>query len=458
MNKQELLPTLFTTRGKKPNFLIFMVEQQCDPSVYQLDEKRTPMMQEFLLNGFEFKNHYVGSSVCPSSEITLYTGQYPSLHGVTQTSGSDRTQCNSATVPMMADYLRRAGYETYWKGVASKRVVHEANQSTVAPKEKRDEVCAEEVVALLQKLDREDMEASEQWVIFSSFHSDQSCSEMMKVFQTLKKTAFYWNTVILYLSVEGQQGIRPDENCRKNRNNVFEKTIHVPLIIHSPAIIDGKKSTSMLTSHVDILPTMLGLAGIDEEEIQTLLSVDYSEVRPLVGRDLTPLVSGRKRFYRANEPIYFMTGDEGRRGLNEAPGVLVESVLQPNHIEAVVVTMRTGDEEQQEVWKYARYYDDPQYWRIPGVSDVIVTQSIPDSAGEESLSKWVTKTKTSPTPDEFELYNVTRDPLEEKNLAHPNFETPESKEIRKILSLVLEEQRRQKRLTPMRSDIGNVAI
>ncbi|WP_273833849.1 sulfatase-like hydrolase/transferase [Guptibacillus sedimenti] len=455
MNRQEPLPTLFTMRRKKPNFLIFMVDQQCDPSVNQAVEKRNLFMEELLLNGFEFKNHYVGSSAFASSEMTLYTGQYPSLHGVTQTSGFDRTPLHSAfnskTVPLMDDYLRRVGYETYWKGIAS-------NQSLVAPKEKRDEVRADEVVTLLKKLDREDTEASKQWIIFSSFRSEQSCSEMMKVFQTLKKTAFYLNTIVLYLSVEGQQGIGSDGNYNKKRNNVFEKSIHVPLIIHSPALINGRKSTSMPTSHVDILPTMLGLAGIDEEEIQTLLSVDYSEVRPLVGKDLTPLLFGRKRFYRANEPIYFMTDDEGRRELNDAPEELVESVVQPNHMEAVVTMLRTGEKEQQEVWKYARYYDDPKYWRIPGVSDVVVTLSIPDPSGEETLSKWVTTTKTSPTPDEFELYNVTRDPLEKKNLADPNFEMPEMKEVRKVLSLILEEQRRQKRLHPMRSDSGDVAI
>ena len=455
MNRQEPLPTLFTMRRKMPNFLVFMVDQPCEPSEDKAIEKKNLFMKELVLNGFEFKNHYVGSSACASSEMTLYTGQYPSLHGMMQTSGFDRSAFNSAsnskTVPLIDDYLRRAGYETYRKGMAS-------NQSPLVTKEKGDEVHANEVVELLQNLEREDTEASKAWIIFSSFRSNQRFSEMRKVFRTLKKTALYMNTVVLYLSFEGEKGKGTEGNRNKKRNNVSEKSLHVPLIIHSPLLITSRKSTSMLTSHVDILPTILGLAGIDEEEIQTLLSMDYSEVRPLVGRDLTPLLSGRKRFYRANEPIYFMTEDDGRQERNDAPENLVESVMQPNQLEGVVTMLRTGEEKLQEVWKYARYYDDPQYWRIPGVSDVIVSQAIPDPTGEESLTKWVTTTKTSPTPDEFELYNVTRDPLEEKNLADPNFETPESKDIRKILALILEEQRRQKRLTSMRSDKGNVAI
>jgi Sulfatase len=518
MNRQKPLPSLFTKR--KPNFLILMVDQELYPSVYESDEvrawqKKNLLMQELLLeNGFEFKNHYIGSSASSPSEMTLYTGQYPSLHGVTQTSFSATTQFNhdldSNQVPTMGDYLQKAGYQAYWKGkwFASDKGIHKANQSTAETNRVPDVVCSDEVVALLLKLDREETEESKQWVVFSSFLSEQSQesdtsealiaggaattkpseqssdnekelallidhsfnqnsvyavqkladSEMMKVFQTLKKTTFYQNTIVLFLLIKGQ-GVEADGKRNEKRNNVFEKSIHVPLIVHNPALFNGKMSTTMLTSHVDVLPTMLGLAGIDEEEIQTLLSVDYTEVRPLVGRDLTPLLSGRKRFYRANEPLYFMTNDDGRRGLNGAPEESEESVVQPNHIEAVMTTLRTGDEDQKEVWKYVRYYDDPQFWRIPGVSDVTVTQSnsVPSEV-EEPLSRWVTTTKTTPAPDEFELYNVTRDPLEEKNLAHPNFETPESKENQKVLSLILEEQRRQKRLSPRRSGAGNVAM
>ncbi|WP_159781603.1 sulfatase-like hydrolase/transferase [Bacillus sp. N1-1] len=471
MNRQKPLTSLFTKR--KPNFLILMVDEELYPSVYEPDEvgawpKKNLLMQELLLeNGFEFKNHYIGSSASSPSEMTLYTGQYPSLHGVTQTSFSAKTQFNhdidSNHVPTMRDYLQKAGYQAYWKEkcFASVKGIQVANQSTAAATNEEsvsDVVYADEVMALLQKLDREETEESKQWVIFSSFLSEQSHGQVMKVFQTLKKTTFYRNTIVLFLLIEGQ-GLGADGKRNEKRNNVFEKSIHVPLIVHSPALFNGKKSTTMLTSHVDVLPTMLGLAGIDEEEIQTLLSFDYTEVRPLVGRDLTPLLSGKKRFYRANEPLYFMTNDDGRRGLNGAPEESEELVVQPNHIEAVMTTLHTGDEDQKEVWKYARYYDDPQFWRIPGVSDVTVTQSnsVPSEV-EEPLSRWVTTTKTTPAPDEFELYNVTRDPLEEKNLAHPNFETPESKENQKVLSLILEEQRRQKRLSPRRSGAGNVAM
>ncbi|MCA0993755.1 sulfatase-like hydrolase/transferase [Guptibacillus hwajinpoensis] len=450
MSRNKPLPSLLT-RCKKPNFLL-LIDQPCDSSVDQSDEKKNLFMQEFLLNGFEFQNHYVGSSACSPSKMTLYTGQYPSLHGVRQTRGFHQKQFN-ATVPIMEDYFRKAGYQTFWKELAADQVSDEANQR-MASLNKEDMVCAKDVVGLLEKLDQEEMEGSHQWVIFSSFRSEQRYGEMMNVFQTLKKTAVYQDTIVLYTSMIGQS----EELDARNRNNVYEKYIHVPMMIHSPALFHGQKRTGMLTSHVDLLPTMLGLAGIDEEEVQTLLSMDDAEVRPLVGRDLTPLLLGRKRFYRANEPLYFMTDEEESLDLKDA-GEFVETVVQPNHIEAVMATLRTGEENEQEVWKYARYFDDPQFWRVPGVSDVIVTQEKDVSTeAEKPLSKWVTLTKTSPAPDEFELFNLTRDPLEKKNLITAEFETSETKAIGKVLSLILEEQHRQKRLISKRNDTGNVAI
>ncbi|WGX74716.1 sulfatase-like hydrolase/transferase [Paraclostridium bifermentans] len=76
-----------------PNFLFILVDELRYEPIYESEEiiswkKNNLCSQEFLKeNGLEFKNHYVGSTACSPSRGTLYTGQYPSLHGVTQTPG-----------------------------------------------------------------------------------------------------------------------------------------------------------------------------------------------------------------------------------------------------------------------------------------------------------------------------------------------------------------------------------
>ena len=73
----------------------------------------------------------------------------------------------------------------------------------------------------------------------------------------------------------------------------------------------------MLTSHVDVLPTLLGLTGINADLIREKLSKDHTEALPLVGRNLTPLFYGHEKFLGANEPLYFMTDDNVFKGLHQ---------------------------------------------------------------------------------------------------------------------------------------------
>lgn len=74
-------------------------------------------------NGVEFQRHYAASVACSPSRASIYTGQYPSPHGVTQTTGAakesfdpDVLWLDPNSVPTLGDYFRGAGYATYWRG------------------------------------------------------------------------------------------------------------------------------------------------------------------------------------------------------------------------------------------------------------------------------------------------------------------------------------------------------
>ena len=84
----------FEHHPKRPNFLFIIVDEQRFPTAYDNDElnkwrKFNLKTQELLSeNSMSFLNHYIGSTACSPSRATLFTGQYPSLHGVSQTSGA----------------------------------------------------------------------------------------------------------------------------------------------------------------------------------------------------------------------------------------------------------------------------------------------------------------------------------------------------------------------------------
>jgi choline-sulfatase len=73
----------------------------------------------------------------------------------------------------------------------------------------------------------------------------------------------------------------------------YEEAIRVPLIIWNPTLFPGPRSIDTLTSHVDLLPTLLGLACLDPNQLRQELERSHSDALSLVGRDLSPLVLGQ---------------------------------------------------------------------------------------------------------------------------------------------------------------------
>src|SRR3954462_11569300 len=67
----------------------------------------------------------------------------------------------------------------------------------------------------------------------------------------------------------------------------YEEAIHVPFVVSSPLLPSGARELDVPTSHADLIPTLLGLAGIDSNDELEKLQTDHGEPRPLIGRDLS---------------------------------------------------------------------------------------------------------------------------------------------------------------------------
>ena len=118
-------PQAFVPRGPlttQPNFLVVIVDEQRFPPPYEsatLTSWRTSNLlaqSQLRANGMEFRNHHIMASACAPSRTSFLTGQYPSLHGVTQTSGiaksaleEDLYWLDPTTVPTMGAWFRAAG-------------------------------------------------------------------------------------------------------------------------------------------------------------------------------------------------------------------------------------------------------------------------------------------------------------------------------------------------------------
>src|SRR5690606_7311211 len=154
---------------------------------------------------------------------------------------------------------------------------------------------------------------------------------------------------------------------------------------------------------------------------------------------------------------YFRTDDEGTTVLPPVTltGRPSNSAVPPNHIETVIAYLPTGQNRARELWKFSRYCDNPQPWRNPGVQDQVTEIQGQTPINDDvavSVSKVVTK--TVPVPEQFELYNLTKDPLERKNLVSPVNANIVTRMIESLLMSLLEEQRQQKRLTPTNGSVS----
>src|SRR4051794_8990842 len=114
---------------RRPNVLVILTDQLHYPPPYEsaelADYRREHLsgVERLRENGVSFCHHYPMAAACAPSRASMLTGQYPSLHGVTQTDGiakaadgEDMFWLAPDRVPTVGDWFRAGGYRTFFKG------------------------------------------------------------------------------------------------------------------------------------------------------------------------------------------------------------------------------------------------------------------------------------------------------------------------------------------------------
>ena len=115
--------------ARRPDVVVILTDQERAAPPYETGTLRSwrlaalPGRRWFAEHGVTFTRHYTGSLACVPSRPTLFTGQYPDVHGVTQTDGLGKDADDSAmrwlepgTVPTLGHWFRAAGYDTVYHG------------------------------------------------------------------------------------------------------------------------------------------------------------------------------------------------------------------------------------------------------------------------------------------------------------------------------------------------------
>jgi arylsulfatase A-like enzyme len=223
--------------------------------------------------------------------------------------------------------------------------------------------------------------------------------------------------------------------------NLYDEATRVPFVVArigerptQPRIVTAP------TSHVDLVPTLLSAAGVDITKVAATLAESFSEVHDLPGRDLMPVVDGAS----ADEAraVYLMTRDNMLEGDSGASGLarrLQQTVNPPaplrirvpahtaSNFEGLVLRVddATATGGRGHLWKLIRTFDDPGTWTEPGVRHLAA-----NGLGGEAY-------RTSPLDDQWELYDLTEDPVEASN----RWTDPDLHDLRQHLRMQLKHAR-----------------
>lgn len=101
------------------------------------------------------------------------------------------------------------------------------------------------------------------------------------VLDALERSGMAANTIVVFTSDHGEMG--GAHGLRQKGPLVYQENVNVPLVIRHPDAIGGT-TTDALSSAVDLVPTLLALAGVN----QTLRRAEFPE---LVGYDVSDLIA-----------------------------------------------------------------------------------------------------------------------------------------------------------------------
>jgi len=132
------------------------------------------------------------------------------------------------------------------------------------------------------------------------------------------------NTVVMLTADHGEMA--GSHRLRQKANLVYDENFHVPLVIHHPDFVGGN-TTDVLASAVDLAPTLLAFAGLDDAATAT----NFPALR---GHSLVPALGGepvREGVLTAVETITTLDAEFGTQFSDpDAPNRLMSGDLRPD--------------------------------------------------------------------------------------------------------------------------------
>jgi len=277
-------PTLILAKGLKvsksmPNIFIYIADDQYRSSVgcYGANPSYTPNIDKFAEQGLRFINCFTPSSICTPNRGVLLTGMYPLKNGA----HANHSGFNDG-IKSLPNYMKELGYRAV---VSGKDGIQKP--SDLYEWEYRIAKTKEHVPGADEpKHDRHrisDLKAIEAFIAtgddrpFCLFHAaslphtpylnksldglegynasnhymDYEFGQMLEI---LERSGKRNNTIVIYVNDN-------EAKLPRTKFTLYETGTNVPMIISWPGHIKPGTTTSAMVSFIDIIPTLLTIAG-----------------------------------------------------------------------------------------------------------------------------------------------------------------------------------------------------
>ena len=322
-------------KTQRPNVVLFITDDQGwgGLSSHGNPHLETPVLDKLAASGARFDRYFV-SPVCAPTRASLLTGRYhPRTGMIGIRPGLDTIRSEEVTI---AEALKPAGYATgcfgkwhngthypytppgrgfdeflgfcagHWSNYFDTKLEH--NGRMVATQGYITDVLADAAIGFIRQhhdkpffcfvpfnaphvpsqvpdryFDKYKAKGLDDWTACSYGMTENVDDNVGRVLQTLDELQIADNTIVIFTSDHGPDNERYNGGLRGRKKSFHEGGVRVPLLIRWPARIQPGTKVNQLAADIDLLPTIVGLCGIDKPETQ-----------PLDGLSLAPLLAGQE--------------------------------------------------------------------------------------------------------------------------------------------------------------------
>ncbi len=414
------LASLTEATERRPNIVVLLADDMtwsdCQP--YGSPNIKTPNMQKLADQGMRFDNMFTATAMCAPTRQQLYTGLFPVRNGAFPNHSKVREGVKS-----MVHHLSELGYQVSlagkkhigpgksfpFKSIRLNNILKSKSRPFCHILASRDphkpwtsgdasEFAPDKIIVPPNLIDTPHTRKSLCQYYAEIRTLDNTLGQIMKL---LDEAGEADNTILIFTSEQGMTlPFGGKWSC-------YDTGLKTGFIVRWPGVVKPGSSTQALTQYVDVVPTLVKIAGGDPTQVHTGCK-DANGHTGFDGRNFLPILRSETEKFRE-----FVYGVQTTKGIGNGQSYPIRSVRDTRY--KYIININHKSIFQNVYTEGGKYHE--QYF-LPLLAEAEKSPSV-----KQRLDFFQSR------PHE-ELYDVQEDPYELINLA----ESPEYASIKKKLA------------------------